>query len=217
MKKNAFFIAALLSLASCGAETPASSSFTCVVPEGGFTYREYEYNFPAPEKQGERIRFTASFAVRHYNPQGVENMTGQIGEMQYLWGDYALPDFWADWIKKSNLLPGNVFSFDIECEGVFILDTIPLQIRPIHGTVYSGTVTKGKMVEVPVENGEVKYCDAGLNYPCILTYEKDRHLFEYAVAENGTCVPVSELSKVYVGVSVEDPTMPLGLMAYPFQ
>ena len=216
MKKNTFLIAALLSLASCGAETPASSSFTCVVPEDGFTYREYEYNFPVPEKQGARIRFTASFPIRHYNPERSEEMTGEVGRMQYLWGDYVPPYFWTDWIKRGALFPGNTFSFDIECEGVEILESLPQQIALINGVIYSGSVTKGRMVEVPVENGEVKYCDAGLNYPCILTYEKGHHMFEYAENRDGTCVHVSELTKVYVGVSAEDPTMPLGLMSYPF-
>lgn len=215
MKKNAFLIAALLSLASCGAETPASSTFVCVIPEDGFTYREYEYPFPLPEKYNERIRFTASFPIRHWIPEGVPD-SPEPGRMQYLWGDYTLPYFWKDWIKKSARLPGSTFSFDIECEGVEILESLPQQIALINGVIYSGSVTKGKMVEVPVENGEVKYCDAGLNYPCILTYEKGNHMFEYAENKDGSCVHVSELTKVYVGVSAEDPTMPLGLMAYPF-
>ena len=138
------------------------------------------------------------------------------GRMQYLWGDYILPYFWTDWIKKSACLPGNVFSFDVECDGVIITEAMPLGTCFENGTVYSGTVTKGLMVEVPVEDGEVKYCDAGLNYPCILTYEKGHHMFEYAENQDGSCVHVSELTKVYVGVSAENPTMPLGLMAYPF-
>ena len=214
----------LSALCACGADCssnsidssngfPSSETSSFSTLHGSdVTYRNHEYPFPEIN-DGEKARFAASLPIRQFAPNEGEGAKG----MRLLWGDYTIPYFITERVTKSSVFPGNVITVDVETSGGFENDVIPPIINFRDSTVYSVQVTKGLMVEAAVKEGKVQYTAAGLLGPSLPIYEEGLNGFGYALASDGSVVNVNAMEKVYVAVSANNPRIPLGLFAYPFQ
>lgn len=133
----------------------------------------------------------------------------------FLWQWNEFPRIVTDHLDIKTLFPGDIVTLRYEGEPAFFTDMLGGPIF-IEGTArfVSVDVTKGTMVEVDVKDGVPQYEKAGLDLSSIVSVHR---ITDYAVTKTMEYVPVSTLEKVYVGVSVEEPTVPLGVLSYAFR
>ncbi|MBQ7250871.1 MAG: hypothetical protein IJS37_05975 [Bacilli bacterium] len=133
----------------------------------------------------------------------------------FLWQWNEFPRIVTDHLDIKTLFPGDIVTLRYEGEPAFFTDAVGGPIF-FEGTTrfVSVDVTKGTMVEVDVKDGVPQYEKAGLDLSSIVSVYR---ITDYAVTKTMEYVPASTLEKVYVGVSAEEPTVPLGVLSYAFR
>ena len=205
MNNRLFVLPALLLLTACSSGNSSTASSSLVSSdESSLTSSEESSLEPSSEVPGVQV---ISMPVKEWI------INEQYASFFWQWNEF--PRIVTDHLDIKTLFPGDIVTLRYEGEPAFFTDAIGGPIF-FEGTArfVSVDVTRGVMVEVDVQDGVPQYEKAGLDLSRFVSSDP---FSGYAVTKTMEYVPTSTLEKVYVGVSVEEPTVPLGVLSYAFR
>ena len=144
-------------------------------------------------------------------------MPGTGGDYLKLWGYFSLfecyPEELVKHFRMDNLFPGDLVTISFRSSSYTITDSFPRYLYINDFVFESIEVRPGLKVEVDVVDGVAQLAEAGLNPD---GFQPNARYFEQALDQKGKGVPLTELSKVYAGVTVDEPTIVRGYVGYSF-